>query len=158
MLCAWPKAQKNTIAPQGKQSDIEKKTQIAHTRTIIINNCVTDDHLKVRYCGEHMPDTFSLTIGLPTDDQYCEIFSYVKHPQETQESCSKTALSITIENDELEIYYSYSFVWGQYKAKKRVRFRIPDEVTELKISFSFSDDERVLIPGALRTGPIEKVS
>lgn len=124
-------------------------------RTITVKNHITRDSLKVHYWGmQYWPDTFSLSIYEP-ESRPKELFSYAN--KDKKES-SLQPCQVVLENNRITLDYSYSFARGVSKATKRVHFDVPLNTQTIEVSFSFDNEQRVLIPQAQFIGPIESVS
>jgi|GEM_PF-3606813 len=123
-------------------------------RTVTVKPQITEKQLEVHYCGTHLPDTFSLAIQ-ENENQQKELFSY---DHKKKKACNSDPVQVALQGNRITVDYSYSFAWGAYKATKRVHFELPSGAQTLQVSFSFTEDQRVLIPQAQFVGPIESVS
>jgi hypothetical protein len=136
-------------------------------RTVTLNCTVEAKDLKASKWGiKYSPDSFSLNSGEQELYSLTEDTERPKGSKRVARTRKKARLAkegieedddeqeitflTTIQNNRLVIDYHYSFITpvGTYTGDNRTIFEVPEKTDMLTISFSFDDDERVLIPEA----------
>jgi len=100
------------------------KTEGTKSRTISIKNTITEEMTTYQFCGDRVPEAFSIEIDgaeLPKNHER----------------------QLTLNQNEIEVAYNYSFANGLYKGKRSCMITVPESATHTSLAFSWNKQPRL---------------
>lgn len=128
------KSTENRNAPTDKVDVTKNKTPqetlvASKTRTITVKHKISQSMIGKNYLGVTYTPQFGVDInGKP-----------LKFEEKQK---------VSISDNTLKVNYHFNFMHGIRKGSRQVLYRVPEDISECTLEFSWEDDQRILIPNA----------
>jgi hypothetical protein len=108
-------------------TSVQKNVTVAEEKLITIINAIQPSMLAYKHwTGTYNPDSFTIFVN-------------------DKEVAQGTEIKIPAETKTVNLKFNYSFVNGMRKGSKTVAYKLNDDITQATITFSWKDDNKIVI-------------